>query len=129
MNQAKHTMDRQKSEMEIEKQRKNDLIMYLAHDLKTPLASSISYLTLLRDEKQIGKKAQIHIQKDKEHRQHGQQKDRVHMTAKDPVIKVKGLGVAQRRWLIRSVTLRCCGTRSRFQKNCGRNTSRFPSRI
>ncbi len=53
MNQAKHTMDRQKSEMEIEKQRKNDLIMYLAHDLKTPLASSISYLTLLRDEKQI----------------------------------------------------------------------------
>ena len=31
-------------------QRKNDLIMYLAHDLKTPLASVIGYLTLLRDE-------------------------------------------------------------------------------
>lgn len=34
-------------------QRKNDLIMYLAHDLKTPLASVIGYLTLLRDEGQI----------------------------------------------------------------------------
>ena len=33
--------------------RKNDLIMYLAHDLKTPLASVIGYLNLLRDESQI----------------------------------------------------------------------------
>ena len=33
--------------------RKNDLIMYLAHDLKTPLASVIGYLNLLRDEKEI----------------------------------------------------------------------------
>lgn len=33
--------------------RKNDLVMYLAHDLKTPLASVIGYLTLLRDEQQI----------------------------------------------------------------------------
>lgn len=33
--------------------RKNDLIMYLAHDLKTPLASVIGYLNLLRDEGQI----------------------------------------------------------------------------
>ena len=31
-------------------QRKNDLILYLAHDLKTPLTSVIGYLTLLRDE-------------------------------------------------------------------------------
>ena len=34
-------------------QRKNDLVMYLAHDLKTPLSSVIGYLTLLRDEQQI----------------------------------------------------------------------------
>lgn len=34
-------------------QRKNDLIMYLAHDLKTPLSSVIGYLMLLRDEPQI----------------------------------------------------------------------------
>jgi len=33
--------------------RKNDLIVYLAHDLKTPLTSVIGYLTLLRDEPQI----------------------------------------------------------------------------
>ncbi|MGI5960181.1 MAG: vancomycin resistance histidine kinase VanS [Massiliimalia sp.] len=34
-------------------QRKNDLIVYLAHDLKTPLTSVIGYLTLLRDEREI----------------------------------------------------------------------------
>ena len=34
-------------------QRKNDMLVYLAHDLKTPLTSVIGYLTLLRDEPQI----------------------------------------------------------------------------
>lgn len=34
-------------------QRKNDLIVYLAHDLKTPLTSVIGYLTLLNDEPDI----------------------------------------------------------------------------
>lgn len=34
-------------------QRKNDLVVYLAHDLKTPLTSVIGYLALLRDESQI----------------------------------------------------------------------------
>lgn len=34
-------------------QRKNDLIVYLAHDLKTPLTSVIGYLNLLSDEPQI----------------------------------------------------------------------------
>lgn len=34
-------------------QRKNDLVVYLAHDLKTPLTSVIGYLTLLRDEPEI----------------------------------------------------------------------------
>lgn len=34
-------------------QRKNDLIVYLAHDLKTPLTSIIGYLTLLKDEEEI----------------------------------------------------------------------------
>lgn len=34
-------------------QRKNDLIVYLAHDLKTPLTSIIGYMTLLRDEPQL----------------------------------------------------------------------------
>ena len=47
------TADRQKSDMILAEQKKNDLVMYLAHDLKTPLASSISCLNLLRDEKQL----------------------------------------------------------------------------
>ncbi len=34
-------------------QRKNDLVIYLAHDLKTPLTSVIGYLSLLHDESQI----------------------------------------------------------------------------
>lgn len=34
-------------------QRKNDLVVYLAHDLKTPLTSVIGYLTLLNDEEDI----------------------------------------------------------------------------
>lgn len=37
-------------------QRKNDLVVYLAHDLKTPLTSVIGYLTLLHDEVQISEK-------------------------------------------------------------------------
>lgn len=34
-------------------QKKNDLIVYLAHDLKTPLTSIIGYLTLMNDEPDI----------------------------------------------------------------------------
>lgn len=34
-------------------QRKNDMIIYMAHDLKTPLTSVIGYLTLLKDEPEI----------------------------------------------------------------------------
>ncbi len=36
-------------------QKKNDLIMYMAHDLKTPLTSVIGYLSLLNEEKEISK--------------------------------------------------------------------------
>ncbi len=36
-----------------EEQRKNDLVVYLAHDLKTPLTSIIGYLSLLNEEKEI----------------------------------------------------------------------------
>lgn len=37
-------------------QRKNDMVMYMAHDLKTPLTSVIGYLTLLQDEPEISEK-------------------------------------------------------------------------
>ena len=53
LNTIKHEIEKQKVNMQTEEQRKNDLIMYLAHDLKTPLASVIGYLNLLHDEKLI----------------------------------------------------------------------------
>ena len=37
-------------------QKKNDLIVYLAHDLKTPLTSIIGYLSLLDEEKNLSNK-------------------------------------------------------------------------
>ncbi|MDW8800318.1 HAMP domain-containing sensor histidine kinase [Clostridium sp. A1-XYC3] len=43
----KATSERHQQLMQTEMQRKNDLITYLAHDLKTPLASVIGYLSLL----------------------------------------------------------------------------------
>lgn len=48
-----HTLEQRKLAAELAEQRKNDLVVYLAHDLKTPLTSVIGYLTLLRDERQI----------------------------------------------------------------------------
>lgn len=53
MNQIKMDIrEAQRAAKEAE-QKKNDLVVYLAHDLKTPLTSVIGYLTLLRDEQQI----------------------------------------------------------------------------
>lgn len=43
-------------------ERKNNLIMYLAHDLKTPLTSVIGYLSLLHDEKDISEPTRDHYQ-------------------------------------------------------------------
>ena len=53
INHIKHTLEQRKLATELAEQRKNDLVVYLAHDLKTPLTSVIGYLTLLRDENQI----------------------------------------------------------------------------
>lgn len=53
INTVKHTLEKQRMEAKLSEQRKNDLIVYLAHDLKTPLASVIGYLNLLHDEGQI----------------------------------------------------------------------------
>ena len=53
LNTIKHIIEKQRRDMSAAEQRKNDLIMYLAHDLKTPLASVIGYLSLLRDEEKI----------------------------------------------------------------------------
>lgn len=53
MNQIKLKVRRNEQTAKEAEQRKNDLVVYLAHDLKTPLTSVIGYLTLLRDESQI----------------------------------------------------------------------------
>lgn len=49
MNVAKRNMEQRRMEAEMENVRKNDLITYLAHDLKTPLSSVIGYLSLLHE--------------------------------------------------------------------------------
>lgn len=53
LNQIKYNTARNQQVAKEAEQRKNDLVVYLAHDLKTPLTSVIGYLTLLRDEQQI----------------------------------------------------------------------------
>ena len=53
INSIRHTLTKRKLDAELAEQRKNGLVMYLAHDLKTPLSSVIGYLNLLRDEGRI----------------------------------------------------------------------------
>lgn len=47
LNQIKSKLERQKKAALDAEQRKNDMLVYLAHDLKTPLTSIIGYLNLL----------------------------------------------------------------------------------
>ncbi|WP_422879626.1 sensor histidine kinase [Miniphocaeibacter massiliensis] len=55
LNKSKQSYKKNQEIAKESEQRKNDLIMYLAHDLKTPLTSVIGYLTLIEDEKEISK--------------------------------------------------------------------------
>ena len=47
LNQIKNNLEKQKKATLDAEQRKNDLVVYLAHDIKTPLTSVIGYLSLL----------------------------------------------------------------------------------
>lgn len=53
LNQILNEMQQDRQIAKEAEQRKNDMIVYLAHDLKTPLTSVIGYLNLLCDEKEI----------------------------------------------------------------------------
>ena len=69
--QIRNKEDKQIQTIEKQTQQKNDLISYLAHDMKTPLASVIGYLSLLHDVKDIPKEqndAYIQIALDKANR-------------------------------------------------------------
>ena len=46
-NPFKRTLKKQKQEAAEAEKKKNDLVVYLAHDLKTPLTSIVAYLTML----------------------------------------------------------------------------------
>ena len=47
LNTARQTMERRVVEAKLAERRKNDLVLYLAHDIRTPLTSVIGYLSLL----------------------------------------------------------------------------------
>lgn len=49
MNQIKETLRRQEREAQEMEQKKNDMLLFLAHDLKTPLTSVVAYLTMLEE--------------------------------------------------------------------------------
>ena len=56
INEVKLKISEQRSQIISESQRKNDLITYLAHDLKTPLTSVLGYLSLMNDEPEMSTK-------------------------------------------------------------------------
>jgi len=47
LNYIKHTLREREMAARLAEQRKNDMVMYLAHDIRTPLTSVIGYLSLL----------------------------------------------------------------------------------
>ncbi len=53
LNHLKNALRQREYEARESEQRKDDLVVYLAHDLKTPLTSVIGYLTLLTDGEEL----------------------------------------------------------------------------
>jgi two-component system sensor histidine kinase VanS len=47
LNALRQTLEKREQDAKLAERRKNDLVMYLAHDIKTPLTSVIGYLSLL----------------------------------------------------------------------------------
>ncbi len=71
LNTLKQTLEKREQDAKLAEQRKNDVVMYLAHDIKTPLTSIIGYLSLLDEtpDMPIEQKAKyVHITLDKAYR-------------------------------------------------------------
>lgn len=49
LNECKYILKQREQDAKLAEQRKNDLVVYLAHDIKTPLTSVIGYLSLLEE--------------------------------------------------------------------------------
>jgi two-component system sensor histidine kinase VanS len=47
LNTLKRTLEKREQDAKLAERRKNDLVIYLAHDIKTPLTSVVGYLSLL----------------------------------------------------------------------------------
>lgn len=71
LNAVKRTLQQRALEAKLAEQRKNDLVMYLAHDIRTPLTSIIGYLSLLDEAPDMPteqKAKYVHITLDKAYR-------------------------------------------------------------
>lgn len=71
LNAVKQTLIQRTLEAQLAEQRKNDLVMYLAHDIRTPLTSVIGYLNLLEEVPDMPNKQRtnyVHITLDKAYR-------------------------------------------------------------
>ena len=71
LNSVKQTLAERKMENALAEQRKDELVMYLAHDIRTPLTSVIGYLNLLEEDPNMPpeqRAARVHIVLEKAYR-------------------------------------------------------------
>lgn len=71
LNTLKRTLEKREHDAKLAEQRKNEVVMYLAHDIKTPLTSVIGYLILLDEAPDMPreqKEKYVHITLDKAYR-------------------------------------------------------------
>lgn len=59
LNEIKNTIKRQEREALENEQKKNDLVLFLAHDLKTPLTSVVAYLSMLDSYPEMPKEERV----------------------------------------------------------------------
>lgn len=71
LNTLKRTLEKREHDAKLAEQRKNEVVMYLAHDIKTPLTSVIGYLILLDEAPDMPREQKakyVHITLDKAYR-------------------------------------------------------------